>query len=186
MKFRWLTFLLAVTMSTSAAHGQVGIYGNFATTHLTNNSNSTNTWLYGPGFGVYYDFVHLGPIGIGADLRGSQMWGGGLDYRTGLGGLRLVVKPPVLPVRVYVQGSAGTGATKASGNTGSLPDNYSYKFQYDVFGGTDVTLLPRVDWRVVEIGYGRTSGIGNGNSGITAPSTGVFTLSSGIVLRLPF
>jgi hypothetical protein len=114
------------------------------------------------------------------------MWGSQLDYRSGLGGARLILKPPVLPFRVYVQGSAGVGATKASGNTGNLPNNYVYKFQYNVFGGTDFTLLPRLDWRVVEVGYGRLSGISNGNSGVTAPSTGVFTLSSGIVLRLPF
>jgi hypothetical protein len=179
MKLRWLTFLLTLAMSTSAAHGQVGIYGNFATLHLSNNG--ANSWSYGPGGGIYYDFVHLGPIHIGGDLRGNVLWGNQVNYWSGLGGVRVVVKPPLLPFRVYGQGSAGVGGTKASGNVGNLPNSYNNKFQWDVFGGTDVTLLPHIDWRVVELGYGRMSGA---TSGTVAPSVGVFTLSSGIVLRL--
>jgi hypothetical protein len=186
MRLHLWRILLVLAFSTAAASAQVGIYGNFAAVHLTTNSGGANTWEYGPGAGLYYDFAHLGPIGLGSDLRFSQMWGNGLDYRSGLGGVRLVLKAPVLPVKAYVQGSAGVGATKASGNAGNLPNNYGYKFQYDVFGGADVTLLPRIDWRVAEIGYGRMSGIGNGNSGVTAASTGVFTIGTGIVLRLPF
>jgi hypothetical protein len=182
MRLHLLRILLVLAVSTAAASAQVGIYGNFATVHLTDNSGSANSWTYGPGGGVYYDFLHFGPIRIGADLRGNRLWGDEVDYWSGLGGLRLVVKPPVLPFRAYVQGSAGVGGSKASGNTGNLPNSYSNKFQYDVFGGADFTVLPHIDWRVVELGYGRMSGIGNGSA---STSSGVFTLSSGIVLRLP-
>jgi hypothetical protein len=182
MRLHLQGILLALTFLTVAASAQVGIYGNFAAVHLTNNSGGANFWSYGPGAGLYYDFLHFGPIRIGADLRGNRLWGNEVDYWSGLGGVRLVVKPPVLPFRVYAQGSAGVGGSKASGNTGNLPNNYSNKFQYDVFGGTDFTLLPHIDWRVVELGYGRMSGV---NAGTAAPSSGVFTLSSGIVLRLP-
>jgi hypothetical protein len=179
MRLRWLVFLFILVVSTSAAIGQVGIYGNFATVHL----NNANTWSYGPGGGIYYDAVHLGPIRIGGDLRGNVLWGDQVNYWSGLGGVRLVVKPPLLPFRVYGQGSAGVGGMKASGSTGNLPNSYSNKFQWDVFGGTDFTLLPHVDWRVVELGYGKMSGV---NGGTVAPSVGVFTLSTGIVLRLSF
>ena len=182
MRLHLQGILLALTFSTVAASAQVGIYGNFAAVNLSNNGGGANFWSYGPGAGLYYDFLHFGPIRIGADLRGNRLWGNEVDYWSGLGGVRLVVKPPVLPFRVYVQGSAGVGGSKASGNTGNLPNSYSNKFQYDVFGGTDFTLLPHIDWRVVELGYGRMSGV---NAGTTAPSSGVFTLSSGIVLRLP-
>lgn len=175
MKLRWLTSLLILVVSASAAHGQIGVYGNFATVHL----NSTNTWSYGPGGGVYYDAVHLGPIRIGGDVRGNVLFGNQVNYWSGLGGVRLVVKPPLLPFIVYGQGSAGVAGIKQSGSGSS--GGYSNKFQWDVFGGTDFTIFPHIDWRVVELGYGKMSGV---NGGTTAPSVGVFTLSSGIVLRL--
>ena len=177
MRLHLQGLLFALALSTAAASAQVGIYGNFATVHL----NSGNTWSYGPGGGIYYDCMHLGPIRIGGDLRGNVLWGNQVNYWSGLGGVRLVVKPPVLPFRVYGQGSAGVGGVKASGSVGNLPNSYSNKFQWDVFAGTDVTLIPHVDWRVVELGYGRMSGV---TSGPTSSSVGVFTLSSGIVLRL--
>jgi hypothetical protein len=179
MRLHLQGILLTLALSTVAASAQIGIYGNFATVHLSNAGS--NSWSYGPGGGIYYDFLRLGPIRIGGDLRGNVLWGNQVNYWSGLGGLRLVVKPPVLPFRVYGQGSAGVGGIKASGNTGNLPNNYSNKFQWDVFGGTDVTLLPHVDWRVVELGYGKMSGV---NGGTAAPSVGVFTLSTGVVLRL--
>jgi hypothetical protein len=182
MRLHLQGILLTLAFSTVAASAQVGIYGNFATVHLTNNNGGASFWSYGPGAGVYYDFLHFGPIRIGADLRGNRLWGNEEDYWSGLGGVRLVVKPPVLPFRVYVQGSAGVAGVKASGNTGNLSNSYSNKFQYDVLGGTDFTLLPHIDWRVVELGYGRMSGV---SGGTVSSSSGVFTLSSGIVLRLP-
>ena len=172
--------LLALMFSTAAASAQVGIYGNFATVHLNGGLNS---WSYGPGAGIYYDFVHLGPIRIGGDLRGNVLWGRDVNYWSGLGGVRLVVKPPILPLRVFGLGSAGVGGVKAAGSLGNLPDSYNNKFQWDVFGGTDFTVIPHVDWRVVEVGYGQMTGT---NGGTASTSTGVFTLSSGIVLRLSF
>ena len=181
MRFHLWRILLVLAFTSAAASAQVGIYGNFATVHLTDYGGG-NFWTYGPGAGIYYDFLHFGPIRIGVDLRGNRLWGNEEDYWSGLGGVRLVVKPPVLPFRVYVQGSAGVGGVKASGNTGNLSSSYSNKFQYDAFAGTDFTLLPHIDWRVVEVGYGRMSG--TSNSGVSN-SSGVFTLSSGIVLRLP-
>lgn len=81
MRLHLWRILLVLAFSSVAASAQVGLYGNFATVHLTNNNGGANTWKYGPGAGLYYDFAHLGPIGLGGDLRFSQMWGNGLDYR---------------------------------------------------------------------------------------------------------
>ncbi|MHB1857169.1 MAG: hypothetical protein ACYCPM_07010, partial [Acidobacteriaceae bacterium] len=51
------------------------------------------------------------------------------------------------------------------------------KFQYQFLGGLDLTVLPRIDWRVVEFSYGGLSGLGS--------SLNPKTISTGIVVRLP-
>jgi hypothetical protein len=50
-------------------------------------------------------------------------------------------------------------------------------FEYKVLGGLDFTFFPRLDWRVVEFGYGGFSGQASG----VHPKT----VSTGIVFRLP-
>ncbi len=80
-------FLAAVAVATTvSAHAQLGVYGEFTVNRLSNivsspvpfPPNSTdpafkraNTVdpLGGTG-GVYYDFLKLGPVKLGADLRG--------------------------------------------------------------------------------------------------------------------
>jgi hypothetical protein len=57
---------------------------------------------------------------------------------------------------------------------------YSDKFQYLVAGGLDYTLVPHVDFRVVEVGYGRMSGVSSGGS---APTATLVSVSTGLVVR---
>ena len=184
MKLRALALLLGVVVSSTSAIAQVGIYGKFDATRLstgTTNDFETPGWYDGGGAGVYYDFIHLGPIGFGADLRGNLLTGNQQKFRSALFGLRLAIKPPILPIRPYVQGSAGIGGGTHGGlaNAGSI---YSNKFEYQVLGGLDYAFFPHLDWRVAEFGYGRVTGI---SSGASASPVNLFTVSSGIVLRLP-
>src|ERR1700748_3013451 len=85
MSFRKAVLLLASVafVSATSAHAQFGVYGMFTVNRLSNiasspeqnpnvtsaRSNSVDP-LGGTG-GVYYDFKKLGPVRLGADLRGS-------------------------------------------------------------------------------------------------------------------
>jgi hypothetical protein len=184
MKLRWLTILLALATFSASAHAQIGIYGAFNTVHLNNAtsvgiSTPTAAWYTGAEAGVYYDFLHMGPIALGADLRGNLLSGNQQKYRSALFGLRLAANPPVLPIRPYVQASIGVGGASHSGLYG-VGTIYSDKFQYLVAGGLDYTLVPHVDFRVVEVGYGRMSGVSSGGS---APTATLVSVSTGLVVR---
>lgn len=184
MKLRALALILAVVLSSTSAIAQVGIYGKFDVARLSTGASDafeTPGWYDGGGLGVYYDFIHLGPIGFGADLRGDLLTGNQQKFRSALFGLRLAINPPIRPIRPYVQGSVGIGGGTHGGlaNAGSI---YSNKFEYQVLGGLDYTFFTHVDWRVAEFGYGRITGI---STGASASPVNLFTVATGIVLRLP-
>jgi hypothetical protein len=188
MRLRTLTLFLALTgfIPSLSAPGQIGIYGKLDITRVSlssqNHENFQSTgWFYGPGAGIYYDFLHLGPVSVGADVRGSYQFSDPNKYRSVLAGARLAVKPPVLPIKPYVQASVGL-AGSSTPKIGNNPTSFSNKFAYEVVGGADVTIFPAVDWRVVELGYGRVSAV---SSFPGTPANSLFLLSTGIVLRLP-
>lgn len=175
------TALLAASTFTTA-RAQVGIYGKFNSVHASSGSGTnyyTPGWFYGPGGGVYFNVVHLGPVALGGDIRADYLFQSPQRYRDALFGVRLAAKAPVIPIRPYAQVSAGIGGTSKTGPAGR---NYTNKFQYWVFGGVDYTVFPHIDWRVVEAGYGHMTGISS-----SPPATGVnlFTVSTGIVVRFP-
>jgi hypothetical protein len=184
MNLRSLIITLAIALSTITTHAQVGIYGKLDINHFSGSIvagvPAASTWYYGPGVGVYYDFLHLGPVSLGADLRGDLLYGSQSKYRSALFGLRLAAKPPLLPIRPYIQGSVGAGGPRYTGPLGAgiNPPGYSTKFQYQIAGGVDFTLLPHLDLRAAEIGYGRMTGINE-------PVTTMLTISTGLVFRFP-
>jgi hypothetical protein len=113
-------FLAAVALtSTASAYAQFGVYGEFTVDRLSNLQSSpllsnpsqrvdpVNP-LGGTG-GVYYDFLKLGPVKLGADLRGSilttkrgaavQFNGGGARIYSALGGVRAVFHTPLAPLK---------------------------------------------------------------------------------------
>ena len=185
MTKRWLSFLCVLMMSAAAAHAQFGVYGKFDLNHYNFNDGGTAAaTFYGGGFGVYDDFVKLGPVRGGFDLRESLVTGSNYNYRSTLFGARVALKAPVLPIRPYVQGSVGVGGTGSKGPyaAGISGGSYSNKFTYQVLGGLDWTVFPHLDFRALEIGFGRQSGVGS------AAGSGASTMvlvSSGLVFRLP-
>jgi hypothetical protein len=170
---------VALLVPSSQAHAQVGVYGTLIATHVSNPTSAqsiafggTNTgyWTTGGGLGVYYDAFHLGPVSLGLDLRGSSA----SQAKTGLGGVRLAIHPPVLPIKPYVEGLVGgTGTTTIYNGTAT-------NFVYEIVGGVDYTIIPHLDVRAIEIGAGRIS------TGIATAPTGqstLLTVSSGIALH---
>jgi hypothetical protein len=182
MKLRWLTILLVLSISFATSNAQVAIYGKFEAVRFAgSNTTPASTWYYGPGAGIYDDFLHLGPVAFGADLRGNLLSGSQQKFRSALFGLRLSAKPPILPLRPYIQGSVGVGGPTHSGLDG-IKTIYSNKFQYQIVGGLDYTLVPHLEFRAVELSYGRMSGVSGTAS---APVATLFTVGTGLVFRFP-
>lgn len=163
-----LTVLLLV--SGASALAQTGLYAEFGGSKI---SGAGDSWLYGPTFGAYTDFLPLPFVHLGADLRGSVLGPGqGTTLYSGLIGPRLSVHPHILPINPYLEGLAGIGHIDYGGRAGS-----DTRFEYQLLAGVDYTLIPRLDWRVVEFSYGGLSAL----NGSLHPKT----VSTGLVLRLP-
>lgn len=187
------------TLAASTARAQAAIYGTFTVNELGGLKSSplANSLVIhdsvvpiGGTLGAYYDFMKLGPVKLGADLRGTLTTtnqdayyssGYGSRLYSGLGGIRAVFHTRWTPIRPYVQGSVGFARTDygfAQANSGTNNNiKLTNNFQYEGFAGVDITLLPVMDFRVVEFGYG---GLSNNHN------YPIKSVSSGLVFHLPF
>ena len=159
------------------AQAQTGIYGEFTGAKV---SASNTALMYGPTIGLYHDSSH-GLVATGLDVRGTfagrgDTHGAGSSQTldTLLVGVRLAVTPRLLPIKPYGEVLGGLGHLKTGQGSSRTT---ATKFAYQFVGGVDFTILPRVDWRVIEFSYGQLAGLGDS----FAPKT----LSTGIVFRLP-
>lgn len=198
--------LTSVLFAASTAHAQLAAYGTVTVRRMTDipytqgSTTSTNGSIepVGGTGGITYNFRTLGPVRLGVDARGSitsstksaytsyTAAGGHID--SGLAGLRATFHTPFIPIKPYVQGSIGAARTNfgtqynnglaTSGVSGQTGVQLSTHLEYDVFAGVDIAILPFVDFRVVELGYGAIQGNSH-----TYP---VQSLSSGVVFHLPF
>jgi hypothetical protein len=197
-----LSLAAAIAIAPSVAHAQVGVYGTVTVNRLTGlqssplASGAVNDSVdpVGGGGGIYYDFKTLGPVRLGADLRGtitdSKQGAYTFSRSTGtriystLGGIRGSFHTPWVPVKPYVQISAGLGRSdyglSTFDPTTGKPTIHN-NFQFEGFAGVDLKLLPYMDFRVVELGYGALTSFGT--DGHTYP---IGSLSSGVVFHLPF
>jgi hypothetical protein len=165
--------LLLVAAGTPKAQAQVGLYGQFSAAHFNSNDVPiVNTWGYGGGFGLYGDFAKLPFARIGADIRFQFIRpASNTTLFSALVGPRLDFHTKVIPLNPYAEVIFGPGHFTYGNNAPSTT-----QFDWRVLGGVDKTILPRVDWRVIEVSYGQL----NTYSGRLRP----ITLSTGIVLRL--
>jgi hypothetical protein len=147
--------------------------------------------------GVYYDFKTLGPVRLGVDVRGTitdskqgvytVSRGTGSRIYSALGGVRASFHTPIKIIKPYIQGSVGLGRSDyglalISGSS-AFPGKIVTvnNLQYEGFAGVDLKLLPILDFRVVELGYGALDSFGTNSH--TYP---IGTISSGVVFHLPF
>ena len=172
MRIFRIALLMSMTVGLAGmAHAQWAVYGTFTGSKL---DTAGTPWLYGGTVGIYRDHGH-GLIATGFDARGEFVQRSDTSLNSGLAGLRLAATPHVLPLKPYVEGLVGVGSVSVG--QGSAKTSTT-AFEYKVLGGIDFTFFPRLDWRVVEFGYG----------GFTGDASAIHpkTLSSGLVLRLPF
>jgi hypothetical protein len=213
MSFRKAVLLLAAVaiVTTVSAYAQVGVYGMFTVDRLSNivssplpvPPNSTGSVfarkdtvdpLGGTG-GVYYDFLKLGPVKLGADLRGSilntkrgayvNFNGPGARIYSVLGGVRASFHTPVKSLKPYIQGSVGLGRSDyglygGPASNQALPNAIYSNFEYEGLAGLDIKLLPILDWRVAEFGYG-----GLDPFGTYSHNYPIKQVSMGFVFHLP-
>ena len=156
--------LFVLMFAASGARAQVAAYGGFSGGPVNGTGVSA---AYGGTVGIYAQSGHF--IKLGGDARGTFLGHNGFHYYTGAVGPRLTFKPPMLPIRPYVEGLVGV--SDYNGGSGS---SSATKFNYQALGGIDFTFFPHLDWRVIEFAYSAASG--------TPVNAKIFT--TGLVIRL--
>jgi hypothetical protein len=162
--------LLLFAAVMPAADAQTAFYGQFSASH--NNLPNTYDWGYGGGFGLYSDFQKI-PFGkVGADIRFQfTRPASNTTLFSTLVGPRVAFHSHLEGLSPYAEFLFGAGHFSYGNNAPSTT-----QFDWRALGGLDKTLLPHLDWRVVEVSYGQL----NTYSGRLHP----VTISTGIVLRL--
>jgi len=165
-----------------AGHAQIAeAYATLAIDHLSSvttpyaTNESTSYTPVGATIGGTINFLPFRLVTVGIDARatlnnGANMW---------LAGLRIQAKPPHLRLKPYFQISVGEAflhvpQTYNSTLPNPLPVDYYF---YNAALGLDYRLNHHLDFRVIEIGDGRTLGGGASNP------TSFLTINSGIVVH---
>ena len=201
--------LLAALAFAASAHAQIGVYGSVTLNSLSGQSSSpaapqsytvnsvsfpityqTVDPIGGTG-GIFYDFKTFGPVRLGADVRGvvtdgdrgaqTQFKASGVHIDSVLGGVRFVIHTPLTFIKPYVEPAVGLGKS----DFGFLTDSAARpvranSLEYHLFAGADLKVLPLLDWRVVELGYG-----GLDSFGTDAHNYPLKSVSTGIVFHFP-
>ncbi len=200
MLFRKLlpVFAAAAVLSSLPARAQFGVYGEitgqrfggitcptFAAPCAAGGGHAQN---YGGTFGAFYDIRDIGPVKLGADVRGevftsnkradSSAGGAGIfrQYDV-LGGVRATVATPISWLRPYAEIAVGYTRNNASGtytqtttvnNTLNPPTTFSsvtfnplvYANQPLIKGliGADIHVSPHFEIRAIELGLGEALG----------------------------
>jgi hypothetical protein len=208
MKLRSIAIVLTLALASAAAHAQSGVYvtmdsqqftqeGVNLTPASTGSQNIDRPWLFGPGFGIYYDVTRwpdipkvgrlkTGPIVVGIDGRGdifrSKIYGTQIDRMDGLFGLRFAPKATFHGTTPYAFGDFGIGHTKTVHRTA-----YSNNMVFQFGIGVDKKIHKGIDWRVVEAsaGFLRNYYTGYSQTGIGPnQSNYLVTLGTGLVFRI--
>lgn len=164
--------LAAVLMVTvGSARAQLGVYAGFSASnyHVPNVG-----WQYGPTFGVYFQPWAAPSLRAGVDVRASLLGTGSEKVDSILVGPRVQIHPHVLPLMPYGEilfGGAHVNIGQGSAHTDKTA------IEYQVAGGVDMTIFPRLDWRIAEYSWGSVQNVGM--------SVKPGTVTTGLVLRLP-
>jgi hypothetical protein len=179
--------------TTGVGSGGVGLYVNPIGIGIRNSQpdtgifaflgdNTTKRTFYGADFGGYVNFYHAQKYDAGLDLRDVIVSANNARLNSFLVGGRIAAKPIAEKFKPYVQVSVGVGSSKAPHS----PIHIN-RFQYGIYGGLDYTLSKHVDFRAFELGYGSVATINSGdfNGTKSFPSSTLFSVSAGLVFRVP-
>lgn len=168
---RFIGLIAFIALTSLAAQAQTGVYAEYGASWYGIPNLSVQS---GPTFGLYYQHWGIPFVRAGLDARASFMGSGSETEDTGLIGPRVQIKPHILPLMPYGEAligiahfDVGQGSARTQGND----------FEWALNAGIDLTILPRIDWRMVDYTYG---GIPK-NPVNSNPNT----VSTGLVVRLP-
>jgi hypothetical protein len=197
---RNLSIAALVLFSSIAAHSQaISIYATSSSNRFSNvqtgsvltgsgyQEQYTNFWASGIGGGLTLNFLPVGPVKLGFDLRGSTR-PGTVGADTAMGGLRVAFNPPLLRLKPYIQASGGYVETRTvnistnpANPTQTVGGTFTNKYAaWEILGGVDVPILPILDFRVIELGGGTGLNVPGGSS---TPNISLFSVDSGLVLH---
>jgi hypothetical protein len=206
MKLRTIALVLAVALASAAAHAQSGAYLTFDAQQFTQegiyahpgtHTNIDRPWLYGPGYGIYYDIHHVplldqtpvlrkfrpGPFNIGIDARGDLLrlreYGSQLDREDGIFSIRVSPKALWHRTTPYIQGGFGIGHTRIP-----YQAHYSNNFVFQYGIGVDRKVHNKIEWRMVEATAGFLGHYAVGGTALPNQSNYLVTLGTGLVFRI--
>lgn len=143
--------------------------------------NTDTAWAKGGTFGVYDNFLKMGPLKLGSDARfffqnhdRQVTLAQPNKIRGGLAGLRLALAAPLIPFKPYIQAEVG-----GVGTNFGIYSNTQTSFAYQVQLGADFTIIPHLDLRA-EYGAGQIS---NNPRTVTSSSTTLQQAGIGAVVR---
>lgn len=123
-----------------------------------------NSWGPSATVGLYVGLLNAGPVAISADGRAELA----SSIKGGFVGPRLALRLPGLPLKPYVEALIGGSSYPNLPNGLPLKRGIAGRF----VAGVDTTILPHIDWRVVDFSYG-----------ITTASPRAASLTTGLVVR---
>jgi hypothetical protein len=207
MKLRSIAIVLTVALASAAAYAQSGVYVTADAQQFTQegiylnpgtHSNIDQPWLYGAGYGVYFDVSHVpyvgvlplldkvhgtGPVVIGIDARGDTLrvseYGSQLDRQDGLFSLRVAPKKSIFKSTPYLVGGFGVGHTRIP-----FAAHYTNNFIYEFGIGADRKITKNLDWRMFEATAGFLGNYEVNNLNLPNQTNYLVTLKTGIVFRL--
>lgn len=180
------TFVALAFGIASALPAQLAIYGMGSGGRLSGVNVGAGTGAgaqgsvtaWGGTVGLYDNFLRLGPVKLGTDVRGFLQSSSGNNpngnqVRGLLVGPRLALKLPMVPFKPYLQGELGAASTNYGVNASRTGN-----FAYQISGGLDVTIFPHLDAHA-EYGAGQLDSVFGSSSHQTLQEFGL-----GLVLRL--
>ena len=173
--------------------GDVGLYVNPVGVHITNSKpdsgpfaflgdGNTARTFYGANIGAYANFFHAPKFDAGIDVRDQIIASNNAHLNSFLVGARIMPKPLADVFKPYLQVSVGVGSSKPP--TSPIHLN---RIEYGGYVGLDYTLSKHVDFRAFEVGYGSVTTVNSGNFNGTTTFSGsrLFSVSTGLVFRVP-
>jgi len=195
-----------------SARAQLGVYGMYSGERFTGitcptyaapcGTNNGTVRPYGATLGAFYDFMNVGPVRLGVDLRGDLLRAdkradssaGGTDvlrqYAT-LGGLRGTFRTPKRWLRPYAEITGGytrnndVGQYTFTTTTSTAPVTLSYNPTVNknyalvkAFVGVDIAIFPFLDLRPIELGEGEAFGSAVYSQSVTSNGSTTTTTST--------
>jgi hypothetical protein len=160
------------------------------TATLSGGTTTSTTDAVNPSgifFGGYWDFKTIGPVRLGVDARyydtksnkSAATSAGGPNSTSSnsvLGGVRGTFRTHYSWLKPYGEIAFGRTSTDAANG----PGIFSSYLRYQGFAGLDIKILPVMDLRAVEVGFGNMNAISGGSGSINVRSIG-----GGIVFHTP-